>query len=275
MKRRLPLPECLEPASCDLPALLKRLSLPTIRRLLDDTERIAVDHQMGHREFLAHLVVAEVLNRDQTRMQRMTRHAHFPFLAPVETLLFAPKGNLRRDLIAPFLALDYVASGKHLILSGKTGRGKTALAIAIAIKAIQHGADARFITAADLIDHLTGPAHRGELSTAVEPFIAAKVLIIDEIGYLPHAADAANVLYTIVEARHRLKRPMILTTNKPLKNWGSVLHDADLAEAILDRLLQDGRHIDIIGRSWRTGRTDDHAMVEAAVAAAGVPAHDA
>jgi hypothetical protein len=60
MKRRLPLPECLEPASCDLPALLKRLSLPTIRRLLDDTERIAVDHQMGHREFLAHLVVAEV-----------------------------------------------------------------------------------------------------------------------------------------------------------------------------------------------------------------------
>jgi DNA replication protein DnaC len=263
-RRRAPLPENLEPASCDLPALLKRLSLPTVRRLLDETERIAVDHQMGHREFLAHLVVAEVLNRDQTRMQRMTRQARFPFLSPVETLTFAPKGNLRRDLIAPFLAPDYVASGKHLILSGKTGRGKTALAIAIAIKAIQHGADGRFVTAADLIDQLTVPAQRGELQTAVEPFIAAKVLIIDEIGYLPHASDAANVLYTIVEARHRLRRPIILTTNKPLKQWGSVLHDADLAEAILDRLLQDGRHINIVGRSWRTGREDDHASADSA-----------
>ena len=268
MKRRLPLPSDLQPSSCDLPVLLKRLSLPTIRRLLDDTERIAVDQQLGHREFLAHLIVAEVLNRDQTRMQRMTRHAHFPFLAPVETLVFAPKGNVRRDLIAPFLAADYVASGKHLILSGKTGRGKTALAIAVAIKAIQHGADARFITAADLIDQLTGPAQRGELQAATEPFIAVKVLIIDEIGYLPHAADAANVLYTIVEARHRLRRPMILTTNKPLKQWGLVLHDADLAEAILDRLLQDGRHIDISGRSWRTGRTDDHAADPALAGAA-------
>jgi DNA replication protein DnaC len=268
MKKRLPLPEHLEPASCDLPALLKRLSLPTIRRLLDETERIAVDHHMGHREFLAHLVVAEVLNRDQTRMQRMSRNARFPFMAPIETLIFAPKGNLRRDLVAPYLALDYVASGKHLVLSGKTGRGKTALAIAIAIKAIQHGADARFITAADLIDHVTGPAGRGELREAIEPFIATKVLIIDEIGYLPHATDAANVLYTIVEARHRLRRPVILTTNKPLKQWGSVLHDADLAEAILDRLLQEGRHIDIVGRSWRTGRTEDHATAVAMAAAA-------
>jgi len=270
MKRRLPLPENLEPAHCDLPALLKRLSLPTVRRLLDDTERIAVDQQLGHREFLAHLMVAEVLNRDQTRMQRMTRQARFPFMAPVETLTFAPKGNLRRDLIAPFLAFDYCTSGKHLILSGKTGRGKTALAIAIAIKAIQHGADARFITAAELIDQLTGPAQRGELQAAVEPFVATKVLIIDEIGYLPHAADAANVLYTIVEARHRQRRPIILTTNKPLKQWGAVLHDPDLAEAILDRLLQDGRHIDIVGRSWRTGRTDDHTMLAEVAAGAAL-----
>ena len=272
MKRRQPLPENLDPSTCDLPALLKRLSLPTVRRLLDDTERIAVDQHLGHREYLSHLIVAEVLNRDQTRMQRMTRQARFPFMSPVETLTFAPKGNVRRDLVAPFLAPDYVASGKHLILSGKTGRGKTALAIAIAIKAIQHGADARFVTATGLIDQLTGPAQRGELHDAVEPFVATKVLIIDEIGYLPHATEAANVLYTIVESRHRLNRPLILTTNKPLKQWGSVLHDSDLAEAILDRLLQTGRHIDIVGKSWRTGRMDDHAAASGSSKGTGAEA---
>lgn len=263
MKKRPPLPADLAPASCDLPLLLKRLSLPTVRRLLEETERLAVDRQLGHREFLAHLVVAEVLNREQTRVQRMMRQAKFPFLSPVETLAFAPKGNVRRDLVAPFLANDYAGSGRHLVLSGKTGRGKTALAIAIAIKAIQHGADARFITAAELIDQLAGPAQQGRLQAAIEPFIAAKILVIDEIGYLPHAADAANVLYTIVDARYRLQRPVIMTTNKPLKQWGAVLHDADLAEAILDRVLEHGRHLEITGRSWRTGREDDHAAAAA------------
>lgn len=266
MKQRTPLPADLSPATCDLAALLKRLSLPTVRRLLGETERLAIDRQLGHREFLAHLIVAEVLNRDQTRVQRMTRQAKFPFLSPVETLSFAPKGNVRRDLIAPFLANDYVGSGRHLVLSGKTGRGKTALAIAIAMKAIQHGADARFITAADLIDTLTAPAQQGRLQAAIEPFIAVKVLVIDEIGYLPHADDAANVLYTIVDARYRLRRPVIMTTNKPLTQWGAVLHDADLAEAILDRLLEHGRHLEITGRSWRTGRDDDAQAAAAAAA---------
>ena len=140
-----PLPENLDPASTDLPALLKRLHLPTVRRLLNDTERRAIDDQLGHREFLAHLIVAEVLNRETTRVSRMTRKARFPFLKIIDEFNFAPKGGVRRDLIAPYLAGDFAASGRNLILSGKSGRGKTHLAIAIAFRAIQSGADARFI----------------------------------------------------------------------------------------------------------------------------------
>jgi DNA replication protein DnaC len=252
----LPLPANLDPASTDIPALLKRLHLPTVRRLLDETERRALDHQLGHREFLAHLIVAEVLNRDQTRVNRMTRKARFPFLKIIDEFTFAPKGGVRRDLIAPYLASDFAASGRNLVLSGKSGRGKTHLAIAIAFLAIQHGADARFIAAAHLIDDLTKAAKAGRLQDVAEPFIAAKVLVIDEVGYLPHADDAANVLYTIIDARYLRRRPTIFTTNKPLRRWGDVLHDNDLAEAILDRVLENGRHIELVGKSWRTG-TDD------------------
>lgn len=253
MKRYQPLPVNLDPASADLDALLRRLSLPTIRRELADAEQRACDQHWGHREFLAHLIVAEVLNRDQTRVQRLTRRACFPYLKTVDDFRFAPAGGVRRDLIAPYLAPDFTASGRNLILGGKPGRGKTHLAIAIGFAAIQHGADTRFITAAHLIDDLVGAAAAGRLREAVEPFIAAKCLIIDEIGYLPHADEAANVLYQIIDARYLLRRPCILTTNKPLRKWGDVLHDRDLAEALLDRLLENGRHIELSGPSGRTG----------------------
>jgi DNA replication protein DnaC len=262
VRRRPPLPTDLNPASCDLTALLTRLSLPTVRRLLPETERTAIDQQLSHREFLAHLIVGEVLNRDQTRVQRLIRAARFPFIKTIDDFTFAPKGGVRRDLIAPYLANDYVASGRNLVLSGKPGRGKTHLAIAIAIKAIQDGSDARFIIAAHLIDDLTAAARAGRLQEKAEPFIAAKVLIIDELGYLPHAQDAANVLYTIIDARYIRRRPTIFTTNKPLRQWGNVLHDTDLAEALLDRIMEQGRHVELTGRSWRTGRDD--ASVESA-----------
>lgn len=256
IRRRPPLPQDLKPATCDLSALLTRLSLPTVRRLIPDTERLAIDQQLGHREFLAHLIVAEVLNRDQTRVQRLTRAARFPFLKTVDDFTFAPKGGIRRDLIAPYLAPDFVGSGRNLVLSGKPGRGKTHLAIAIAVAAIQHGSDARFITAAHLIDDLTAAAANGQLQIKAEPLITAKVLVIDELGYLPHATNAANVLYTVIDARYLHRRPTIFTTNKPLRQWGSVLHDNDLAEALLDRILENGRHVELGGKSWRTGRDD-------------------
>ncbi len=256
LRRRPPLPADLNPATCDLAALLTRLSLPTVRRLVGETERLAIDRQLGHREFLAHLIVSEVLNRDQTRVQRLIRAARFPFLKTVDDFTFAPKGGIRRDLIAPYLAPDFVGSGRNLVLSGKPGRGKTHLAIAIAVAAIQHGSDARFITAAHLIDDLTAAAAAGQLQARAEPLVAAKVLVIDELGYLPHAQDAANVLYTVIDARYLRRRPTVFTTNKPLRQWGTVLHDNDLAEALLDRILENGRHVELGGKSWRTGRED-------------------
>jgi IstB-like ATP binding protein len=139
-----------------------------------------------------------------------------------------------------------------LILHGKTGRGKTHLAVAIGYRAIQNGFETLFTTAAELIEDLSNASKRGSLQESLATYTHPHALIIDEVGYLAYGPDAANVLFHVVNDRHLRKRPMIFTTNKPMNDWGKVLHDEDMAAAILDRVLERGRFIHLDGPSGRT-----------------------
>ena len=126
------------------------------------------------------------------------------------------------------------------------------MAIAIADRAIQNGATALFTTAAELIDDLSAASREGRLRQTLAKYIHPHVLVVDEVGYLAYGDDAANVLFHVVNDRHRRKRAMIFTTNKPLSAWGRVLHDDDLAETIVDRTLERGRLLVLDGPSVRT-----------------------
>lgn len=147
---------------------------------------------------------------------------------------------------------DFVTEGRSLILCGKTGRGKTHLAVAIGYRAIQNGFETFCTTAAELVEDLSNASNRGRLQESLLAYTRPHVLIIDEVGYLTYGPDAGNVLFHVVNDRHLRKRPMIFTTNKPLSEWGKVLHDEDLADAILDRILECGRLIHLDGSSGRT-----------------------
>ncbi len=239
-------------ADIDLPRLLKRLHLPTIARLLPDIETRAAAEGWGIRDALAVLCAEEVANRNNTRITKAIRQARFPFLKTIEEFDFTFGTGLRRDLLAPYLCREFVTEGRCLILSGKSGRGKTALAIAVAIRAIQSGFDALFTTAAALIGDLVVAAREGRLAEATAAYRQPDVLIIDEVGYLPYADDAANVIYGVVDGRYLDHRPVIFTTNKSLEQWGQVLHDDHLAEALLDRVLERGRLLPLTGPSYRT-----------------------
>jgi hypothetical protein len=123
------------------------------------------------------------------------------------------------------------------------------LAIAVAYRAIQNGFDAAFTTAAALIDDLSAAFRAGELTQALPAYTHPAVLVVDEVGYLTYGTDAANMLFHVVNERHRRHRSMIFTTNKSLKAWGGVLHDDDLAQAIIDRVLERGRLLRLDGPS--------------------------
>jgi DNA replication protein DnaC len=190
-------------------------------------------------------------------IQRCTRNAKLPFLKTIDDFDFTYQSTLRLAMMGSYLSPDFVTEGRNLILHGKTGRGKTHLAVAIAYRAIQNGFEARFVTAAALIDDMSRAANEGRLRDCLATYTHPHVLVIDEVGYLSYGPDAANVLFHVVNDRHLRKRSMVFTTNKSNDDWGRVLHDPDLATAIVDRVLERGRTITLDGPSIRTRHLDN------------------
>jgi len=235
-----------------LEPLFRRLNLANTRRIYQELADRAESEHWSYRDFLAVLLAEEVAHRKQTRLQRFTRKAHFPFLKTIDEFDFSLQKTLRQSLLGSYLGPDFVTEGRSLILYGKEGRGKTHLAVAIGYRAIQNGFETLCVSAAELIENLSNASKRGQLQDALLTYTHPHVLLIDEIGYLTYGLDAANVLFHVVNHRHLKKRPMIFTTNKPLSEWGKVLHDEDLAAAILDRVLERGRFIQLDGPSGRT-----------------------
>lgn len=244
-------------SATDLDAGLRRLHLPTIRRMYGSIFERAEKESWTYREVLEQLVAEEIAHRADTRIQRSTHKARFPFLKTIEEFDFEFQRSIKRQMLGRFLGPELVEDGRSLVLLGEPGRGKTHLAIAVAYKAIQNGYDARFTTAAALLNELHVAAREGKLEEALLTYVVPDVLVIDELGYLSYGPDAANCLFQIVDRRYLKRKPIVITSNKEPATWGGVLHDPDLAEAIVDRLQEQGEIIRLKGKSYRRRNTNE------------------
>ena len=253
----------------DLDPILKRLHLANARRVWRDLIQRAEKEDWTYEALLTTLFAEEVAHRRGTRLARAVRAAAFPFLRTIDEFDFTYQSTLRLTTIGSLLTPDFVTEGHSVILEGKPGRGKTHLAIAIAYRALQNGFDAHFVTAAKLIDELSAASREGRLREALAVYMKPHVLVVDEVGYLAYGDDAANVLYHVVNDRHIRRRAMIFTTNKHPRRWGHVLHDDDLADAIVDRILERGRLLRLDGPSIRTKHLPADELLEDDLNAAG------
>ena len=235
-----------------LDLLLRRLHLANTRRCYRDLIERAETERWSYHDFLATLVAEEVAHRQQTRIQSATRRSGFPFFKTIDDFNFTFQSTVRLQLLGSALSPDFITEGRCIIFTGKPGRGKTHLAVAIAYRAIQNGFDARFVTAAELIDDLSAAFRRGCFAEALASYTHPHLLVVDEVGYLTYGTDAANMLFHVVNDRHKRRRSMVFTTNKSTDAWGQVLHDTDLAQAIVDRVLERGRLLKLDGPSMRT-----------------------
>ncbi len=166
-------------ADHDLDALIKRLHLANTRRAWRELTRRAEQEEWSYRDFLALLISEEVAHRQQTRLNRLVRRARFPFLKTIDDFNFMHQSTVRLALLGSALAPDFVTEGRCIIFGGKTGRGKTHLAVAIAYRAIQNGFDARCVTAAELIDDLSTAFRSGGFTETLATYVHPGVLVVD------------------------------------------------------------------------------------------------
>ena len=200
----------------------------------------AVDGMLRHE--------AEVRRRN--RHARLLRRAKFPAVKSVEDFDYSdlrfPDGYGWDDM----LSLEWVDKHQDFLFHGPTGRGKSHLAVALGMRAIDAGRPVRFVTAAQLVLELKRALEEGRLDEAYADYGKDSILIIDEMGYIPLDAEGGRLLFQVMSNCYE-RQSMIITTNIEFSKWGTVLADEKLASALVDRVAHHGRLVEFGGKSRR------------------------
>lgn len=225
-------------------------------------ERVAVDYpalaqkaaeeEASFTVFLERLLNHELSFRHERSRQVLTRMACFPGLKTLEEFDFAFAAGVPKTQVLELASLAFLERAENLVLIGPSGVGKTHLAIALGYRATQAGIKSRFTTAADLMLQLGVANRQGRLKEYFNrAILGPRLLIIDEIGYLPFGREEANLFFQVVAKRYE-KGSMILTSNLPFPQWaGAFADDATLTAAMLDRLLHHAHIVAMSGESYR------------------------
>jgi DNA replication protein DnaC len=234
----------------ELNTLLDKLKMEHLEAQLDAVCEQAAQRQVDYKTFLVQALQTEWQGRYQRGIEARLRLARFPWLKTLEQFDFDFQPSLDRRQVRELAGLNFVERAHNVIILGPPGVGKTHLAISLGIKAVEAGFSVLFMTLETLMSRLTKALNENRLERSLQQLTYPKVLIVDEVGYLPLSRIEASLFFRLVVRRYE-RASLIITSNKSFLDWGEMFNDPLLATAVLDRLLHYSTTLNIKGESYR------------------------
>ena len=232
-------------------AHLDYLKLPYIREHYHAAVKDAAQQQSDHLGCLMKLVEAEAQLRHDRSVERRLRLARFPVRKTVDQFDWTWPRKINRLQVQNLFRLQFIEQCANVIFIGGVGLGKTHLATALGVAACQQSYSVLFVSAIDVVNALTASQAAGRLKTDLGKFQRPRLLLLDELGYLPIDKTGADLLFQIISQRYE-RGSTIITTNRVFKKWAEIFNnDSTLTSAVLDRLLHHAETVTIEGRSFR------------------------
>jgi DNA replication protein DnaC len=229
---------------------LKQLKLPTF---LAEYERQAHECAHGgvdHVRYLLRLAELELIERERRMVERRIRAARFPAVKSLDSFDFTAIPSLNKMLVTELARGEYIIRRENIIALGNSGTGKTHVALALGLAACQRGVSVSFITAAGLVHQLMEAREEKRLLRLQTQLAACKLLIIDELGYVPLSPTGAELLFEVFSQRYE-RGSILVTSNLPFEEWTSVFGSERLTGALLDRLTHHVHILELNGDSYR------------------------